>query len=132
MVSLESLGTYGGPQRYPFPLHYLYPATGNFVGFVGNLSSRSLVHQTIAAFRQTTPFPSEGASLPNAIPGVGWSDHWSFWRQGYRAIEITGTAPYRNMNYHTPQDSPDKIDYPRMASVVAGLERVVEMMAAGQ
>jgi hypothetical protein len=44
-------------QRYPFPFSYIYPDTGNFIGFVGNLSSRSLVRRSIKAFRATTAFP---------------------------------------------------------------------------
>jgi hypothetical protein len=29
------------------------------------------------------------------VLGVSWSDHRSFWRQGYRAVMITDTAFYR-------------------------------------
>lgn len=45
MLALESLGYYSDEpksQRYPWPLALLYPDRGNFVGFVGNLGSRSL------------------------------------------------------------------------------------------
>jgi Zn-dependent M28 family amino/carboxypeptidase len=63
------------------------------------------------------------------VPGVWWSDHWPFWRQGYRAIMITGTAPYRNPFYHTPEDTPEKLDYGRMARVVDGLAAVVNDLA---
>ncbi|HVG90014.1 MAG TPA: M28 family peptidase, partial [Alphaproteobacteria bacterium] len=63
--------------------------------------------------------------VPAAIPGVGWSDHWSFWQEGYPAIMVTDTAPFRNPNYHQPTDKADTLDYDRMARVVHGLAGVV-------
>jgi hypothetical protein len=39
---------------------------------------------------------------------------------------ITDTAPYRYPHYHAPSDTPDKLDYDRMARVVSGLAGVVE------
>jgi hypothetical protein len=42
---------------------------------------------------------------------------------------ITDTAPFRNPFYHTTQDTPDKLDYDRMARVVGGLEAVVGDLA---
>jgi Zn-dependent M28 family amino/carboxypeptidase len=132
MLSIESIGYYDshpGTQRYPFPLSLAYPDVGDFIGFVSNLRSRPLVRRAIATFRSAMPFPTQGAALPSWVPGVWWSDHWSFWRQGYRAIMITDTAPFRNPFYHTAQDTPDKLDYDRMARVVDGLEAVLTDLA---
>ena len=42
---------------------------------------------------------------------------------------VTDTAPFRYPHYHTPDDTPDKIDYDRTARVVAGLVRVVRELA---
>ncbi len=134
MLSLESIGCYSdqpGSQHYPPPLGAFFPDTGDFIAFVGNTSSRSLVHECIGTFRGTTPFPSEGAALPGLLPGVGWSDHWSFWKEGYPALMVTATAPYRNERYHTPADRPDTLDYERTARVVEGLEKVVRELAGG-
>jgi len=132
MLSLETIGSYSdapGSQHYPFPLSLVYPDTANFIGFVGNLSSRKLVRQALRTFRQTTAFPSEGAAVPAWIRGVGWSDHWSFWQAGYPAIMVTDTAFFRYDYYHTGGDTPDRIDYERMARVVAGLSRVIAELA---
>src|SRR6266480_4864129 len=132
MLSIESIGYYDtgkGSQRYPFPLNLAYPDVGDFIGFVSNLRSRSLLHRAIAAFRAHATLPTQGAAAPSWVPGVWWSDHWSFWREGYPAIMITDTAPYRNPFYHTPQDTPDKLDYDRMARVVHGLTHVVRAIA---
>jgi Zn-dependent M28 family amino/carboxypeptidase len=131
-VSIESIGVYAdaeGSQKYPPGFGRLYPSKGNFISFVGNVESRKLVRAAIRSFRQTTRFPSEGAALPRAIPGVGWSDHWSFWEAGYPAIMVTDTAPFRNKNYHLPTDTPETLDYDRMARVVHGLAEVVMELA---
>lgn len=132
MLAIESIGYYDsehGSQRYPFPLNLVYPDVGDFIGFVSNVRSGPLVRRAIAIFRSAAPLPSEGAAVPSWVPGVWWSDHWSFWRQGYRAIMITDTAPFRNPFYHTAQDTPEKLDYGRMARVVEGLEAVVANLA---
>lgn len=96
---------------------------------MGDLSSRTLVRETIGAFRTHAKFPSEGAALPGFIPGVGWSDHWSFSQVGYRGVMVTDTAPFRYPHYHTPQDTPDKLDYDALARVVVGFEAVVVALA---
>ena len=59
------------------------------------------------------------------MPGVGWSDHWAFWQVGYPALMVTDTAPFRYPYYHTPQDTPDKVDYEPFARMTAGLVLVV-------
>ncbi len=128
MISLESIGYYDdseGSQRYPFPFGLLYPDRGNFVAFVGNSSSCGLVRRVVRTFRDDASFPSEGAALPGSIPGIGWSDHWSFWQIGVPALMVTDTAPFRNPHYHTSHDTPDTLDYDRMARVVEGLGPVV-------
>ncbi len=132
MFSIETIGTYSdtkGSQQYPFPFSFFYPDTANFISFVGNVSSRDLVRRSIASFRRHTAFPSEGVAAPGWIIGVGWSDHWSFWREGYRAFMVTDTALFRYEHYHTPEDTPEKIDYARTARVVAGLARMVADLA---
>ncbi len=124
MFSVETIGYYSdrdGSQRYPFPLSFFYPSRGNFLAFVSNLGSRALLHEAITAFRRRAEFPSEGVAAPAFIPGVDWSDHASFWEQGYPALMLTDTAPYRYPWYHSAQDTPDKVDYARLARVVRGL-----------
>jgi Peptidase family M28 len=128
MFSLETMGHFSderGSQRYPAPLSSLYPDTGNFIGFVGNLASRDLVRDSLRSFRAHATVPSEGVALPAWLPGVGWSDHWAFWQQGYAAVMVTDTAPFRDPNYHQLTDTPDQMDFDRLARVVVGLEAMV-------
>ena len=132
MISVESVGYYAdapGSQRYPFPFNLFYPTTGDFIAFVANVGSRPLLHQAMRSFRDHARLPSEGAAAPGWMEGIGWSDQWAFWQQGYRAIMVTDTAPFRNPHYHTAGDTPGTIDYPRMARLVAGLSRVVKDLA---
>ena len=95
MISLETIGYYSdqpGTQKYPAPFSLLYPSTGNFIGFVADRSSAKLLTRMVAEFRRVEPFPSEGAALPEQIPGVGFSDQWSFWQEGYPGVMVTDTA----------------------------------------
>ncbi|MFA6294011.1 MAG: M28 family peptidase [Victivallales bacterium] len=132
MFSLETIGYYSdkpGSQNYPYPLNKFYPDKGDFIGFVGNVSSRSLVRKSVGLFREKVKFPSEGAALYGGIAGVGWSDHWAFWEMGYPALMVTDTAPFRYPFYHSASDNPDKLDFERMARVVKGLETVIAEIA---
>lgn len=132
MLSLETMGYYreeAGTQEYPFPLNHVYPDVGNFIAFVGNIRSRSLVRGVVDTFRQHAAFPSEGGAFFDFIPGVGWSDHWAFWREGYPGIMVTDTALFRYPAYHTAADTPDQVDYRRLARVVSGLEQVIARLA---
>jgi Zn-dependent M28 family amino/carboxypeptidase len=133
MLCLETLGcfrTEEGSQKYPAPgLSLCYPSRGDFVVFVGNVASRALTREAVGAFRGAAAFPSEGAALPSWIPGVDWSDHWSFWEEGVPAVMVTDTAPFRYEQYHTPADTPDRVDFDRLARVVDGLEAVVGRFA---
>lgn len=132
MLSLETMGYFSDePKSQKYPLGLLdkvYPDVGNFIAFVGNLDSGSLVRKVIKNFRSHTNFPSEGVALPGKVPGVGWSDHWSFWQVGYPALMVTDTAPFRYGEYHTMQDTTDKIDGDRVARIVAGLQRTIESL----
>ena len=132
MLSLETIGCYvddPGSQRYPFPIGLFYPRRGDFIGFVGNIGSRALVRQVVGTFRRHAAFPSQGAAVPGGLVGIGWSDHWAFWQQGYPAVMVTDTALFRYPHYHLHSDTPDRLDYGRLARVVSGLVRVIDELA---
>jgi Zn-dependent M28 family amino/carboxypeptidase len=129
MFSLEMLGYYRdepGSQRYPAPLNLLYPDRGNFIAFVADLGCFSLVRKSTSLFRQKTDFPSEWLAAPSAIPGITSSDHWSFRKHGTPAVMVTDTAYYRYPHYHLPSDTPEKLDYERMARVTMGLAAMLK------
>jgi Zn-dependent M28 family amino/carboxypeptidase len=124
MVSLETLGFYSsepGSQGYPPLFRYFHPDRGDFIAFVSNLRSRRVMLRAVKAFRAHSDFPVEHTATFTFVPGVGWSDHYSFWERGYRAFMVTDTAFYRYAWYHSPQDTPDKLCYPPFARVTNGL-----------
>jgi hypothetical protein len=135
MLCLETIGYYSDApdsQHYPPLFNLFYPERGNFIGFVSDFRSRSLLKQAVAAFRVASDFPVEYLSTFSFIPGVDWSDHWSFWREDIPAVMVTDTAPYRYPYYHTSLDTVDKVSYPQLARVTDGLLAVVTALAQCQ
>jgi Zn-dependent M28 family amino/carboxypeptidase len=131
MFSLEMLGYYDdtpGSQRYPPPLGLFYPDRGNFIAFVADLSCMRLVRRAASEFRKNSAFPCEWLAAPSLVPGLSWSDHWSFRKHGIPAVMVTDTAFYRYPHYHLPSDTPEKLDYERMARVTMGLARMLKEM----
>jgi hypothetical protein len=132
MLSLEAIGYYSdaaGSQQYPAMLEAVYPSTANFVAFASNLGSRALLQHCVEIFRRHATIASEGGALPEDIPGIGWSDQWSFWRFGYDALMVTDTALFRNPHYHGLGDLPDTLDYERLARTTEGLMAVVHSLS---
>ncbi len=135
MIALEMLGCYRdepGTQRYPPLLRHFYPDRGDFIAFVSNLRSRRALGRFTRAFQRHSDFPCQRLATFAWVPGVGWSDHLSFWIHRYRAIMITDTAFYRYDCYHQACDTPAKLDYSRMAQVTTGIAGVVAELADGR
>ena len=132
MMSLEMLGYYdgrAGSQAYPPLLSFFFPDRGDFIAFVSNLASRRQLAEAVQAFKANSDFPVESLATLWFVPGVAWSDQLSFWRQDYPALMVTDTAFYRNRHYHSPHDTPEKLDYASMARVVDGLGRAILTLA---
>lgn len=132
MFSLETIGYFSDApksQQYPSILHLIYPPTANFIAFVSNLKSRSLLRRCVLEFRRASDVPVAKGALPEFISGVTWSDQLSFWECGYPAIMVTDTALFRNPHYHTATDTPETLDYHRMARVVEGLTAVIQAIS---
>lgn len=134
MMTPETLGYYTDEedtQSYPLPGASLanLPKRGDFVAFVGLDNAGPLVKKCVDTFRSAAQFPCVGASVPGIIPLVCASDHWSFWRHGVPSLMITDTAPFRYRWYHTPEDTPDKLNFERFARVVEGVEAALAAVA---
>ncbi|HEY7670298.1 MAG TPA: M28 family peptidase [Hyphomicrobium sp.] len=128
MLSLETIGCFfdkPGTQKYPAPFGLVFPSTANFVAFVALPGSRSFLHEVVARFRRFTQFPTIGGTGPDQIPGLGWSDHWSFSQFGFPGVMVTDTALFRYAHYHKPTDTPDKVDYNKLARITLGLEQTI-------
>ena len=132
MIALETMGCFRsepGSQHYPPLFRHFYPDRGNFIALVANLRSWRAMRRLAAAFRQVSNYPLEHLATSSLVPGVSWSDHLSFWRRGYRAVMVTDTAFYRYAHYHAITDTPDKLDYQRIARVTDGLTDAVCLLA---
>jgi Zn-dependent M28 family amino/carboxypeptidase len=133
MLSLEMIGYFSdapGSQHFPVGLlGALYPSTGNFIAVVGRVSDGLLVRQVKGAMSNAAPLRVHSINAPSFIPGVDFSDQLNYWHAGYGAVMITDTAFYRNRNYHTAQDTAEKLDYKRIAMVVEGVYAAVTEIA---
>lgn len=127
-IILEMIGYYSNQphsQKHPPLLNLFYPHQGNFICLVGNLSSRRLVNKIVTSFKSHSQFPIESFVGPTFISGIDFSDHWSFWKEGYPAVMVTDTAFYRYPHYHSNLDTYEKLDYKSMAEVVRTLSKVL-------
>lgn len=134
-LSIETVGYYRDEpesQSFPVPgLATLYSTKGNYIALVANLNNIALVRTLKQAMRSTDTIEVFSMTAPSSIPGVDWSDHRSYWAQHMPAVMVTDTAPNRNPNYHQDSDTPDTLDYQRMAGVTNALFEGVWVLAGG-
>ncbi len=132
MISLEMVGYFNeaaGSQAFPVPgLHWIFPDRGTFIGVVGNVSSRELTLAVAEALKAGSGLPVEHLVALPFIPGIGSSDHGSFWKMGFRAVMVTDTAFYRNPNYHGEKDTIGTLRFDKMSGLVRGMVHVVEFL----
>ena len=128
MLSLETLGSFSfepGSQRYPLNINLFFPDAANFIAFVAMPGSRDFLHNVIGAFRLHAKVASIGGVATDLIPGIGWSDHWSFAQYGIPAVMVTDTALFRYEAYHTTRDKADQVDFSMVARITEALQRVL-------
>jgi aminopeptidase-like protein len=111
-------------QRYPPIAGLFFPNKGNYIGVFGNLKSSHLVSNVANSFKRHSAFPVQSIAF-DFIPGIDFSDHWSFWQEGYQAAMVSDTAFLRHNNYHRSTDTWEKLNYEAMACVVEGFSSVV-------
>ena len=133
MISLEMIGFAGHDvkQRYPFPLMGKiggYPESGNFIGLVGNLRTRSIVNRAREAMRKSCSIGVESLCAPGFIPPLFLSDHSSFWRHNYPAFMVTDTSFLRNPHYHLPTDVVESLNFDFLAETVRGLFEAIRIL----
>ena len=121
MIALEMIGYFSdtpNSQKYPVSLlGLIYPSKGDFIAIVGSFGDIASVRNVKSAMIGATDLPVRSINAP-PFNGLDFSDHRNYWHFGYNAVMITDTAFYRNPNYHTAQDTAEKLDYNRMAQVV--------------
>ncbi len=133
MLALEMIGYFRdepGSQQYPPLVNFLYPDQGNFIALVSYFGQFSLTRKAKRAMRAASDLPVYSINAPRLLPGVDFSDHANYWDHDYPALMITDTAFYRNPHYHRAGDTPDTLDYGRMAQVVLGVYGILRAFGA--
>ena len=109
MASIETIGWYSsepGSQSYPPLFNLVYRigriSFGSFRIFVRGRQCGGLRRR----FVQIRISRSRQRRLSRLFPEF-WSDHRSFWHEGFRAVMITDTAFHRYRHYHAPSDTPE-------------------------
>jgi hypothetical protein len=145
-----------GTQRVPTGLGLLFPARVRAIrdrGAVGDWNAviyrddaRVLAQrfagalaalegpETAVLLRDPADLPGIGPWLKHLVPPVrnfARSDHVPFWDAGLPAVQITDTANLRNPHYHAASDTPETLDYDRLAAIIAASAVVLERTAGG-
>lgn len=122
VLVLEMIGYFDerpGSQSYPLPLmSTLYPDRGNFIGLVGAMDHPLATRRLKSVLSGASDLPVVSINAPRLLPGIDFSDHASYWDEGFSAWMLTDTAFYRNPHYHQGTDTIDTLDFDRMAKVV--------------
>ena len=148
MICLESLGVYTnepdsqslgliGFLGIPEELNHLCrlcgvdPTIGNFLAIIGNETSRDFLNSFDSALERDAELPVLSTDFMGDF--LRLSDHLSYWDEGYPAIMLTDTAMCRNTHYHRSSDTPEKLNYHRMAlltrRIASALEELHQQLA---
>lgn len=152
-INYETMGytaTEPGTQTVPPGLDLLYGGQmkrvkdnefrGDFTCLIYNGAAMALTSMMAASLdyrigkkstlmlRDPNDLPIVGKILGKLVPMVrnfSRSDHVLFWEEGIAALQVTDTANFRYQHYHQPTDTPEKIDYNRVADIVAATATVI-------
>ncbi len=129
VIALEMIGYYSDEENsQDFPvsfLKYFYPTKGNFIAIVSDFSNsmktREMKKKMTAFLNKNKLIEAYSINAPAIIPGIDFSDHRNYWKFDIPSVMITDTAFYRNKNYHTKNDTYDKLNYAKMKEVVSAV-----------
>jgi len=134
-IVLEMIGYFSdeaGSQQYSVPfLKHLYSDVGDFIALVGRFEELFAVRTMKAAMQGAADVNVHSLTFAPILPGVTLSDHRNYWALGKKAIMVTDTAFERNPYYHTQDDTPDKLNYRKMAEVITGVYASLFALAEG-
>ncbi len=128
MICLEMIGFFSEEDLQQAPveqLKFLLPKHANFIAAVANPGSAKLAEDFAAVMNQAGRLQAIPLAIPASVKGADFSDHMNYWNEGFLAVMITDTAFFRNPHYHKATDTPDTLDYAKMAAVVEGVEALL-------
>ena len=128
MISLEMIGYFTDEptQNYPIAaMNMLYPKQGHFIAIVDEFGgSHGAAIKRV--FNESTTLEARAINGFKSIRGVDFSDHRNYWAYDMPAVMITDTAFFRNQNYHKASDTPDTLNYEKMAETIWGVYLYLE------
>jgi len=133
-LNLESLGYYSdepGSQRCPRAFGAGCPTVGNFAAVVAAERSRPMFELVTRLLGERTSLPVHGFLLDPAKERDFLADASTMADLGFPVLTVTDTGALRNPHYHAASDTPDRLDFDRLARLVAGLEEVVRELGGG-
>ena len=133
-LTLGSLGNYSvarGSQQYPEQLLFggeRRTPYGDFVAVLSNAGSEHLLERARPAL-STASLPVEELVLPESAPLAADGPQARFWSAGLAGLVLTDTAQFRSPHPEGPEDTPDKVDFDRLARVTRLLGELVATLA---
>ena len=132
MISLEMIGYFSDDKKsqdYPLGiLRLIYGSRGDYITIVRKLNKGAFARSFSRKYKMRKGVKTKKFTAPKSLPGIDFSDHRSYWSNGFDAIMLTDTAFYRNKNYHQVTDTLDTIDFKRMAKVIDSLVRTINAL----
>lgn len=111
----------------------IYEGSSAFAArYLGEHLSHLTDRDRVVLLRNPVDLPAVGPLIRRGIPWASEfarSDHVPFWRASLPAVQITDTANMRNPHYHKPSDTPDTLDYGRIADVVTATAVLILRMS---
>ncbi len=125
-IILEMIGYFSeqdNSQQFPIgAMKYLYSSIGNFIAIVSDINNtaqtRAVKKRFSTALAKENLIDVGSINAPAFMAGIDFSDHLNYWKFNIPAVMITDTSFYRNKNYHTANDTYEKLDYDKMKAVV--------------
>lgn len=110
---------------------YNGPATKLAATLAAGLAYLAGAHAPLL-LRDPLDLPLIGRLLLRSFPAAqnfSRGDHAPFWQARIPAIQITDTANFRYAHYHKATDTPEKLDYERLAAIVGSTAMAIAEVA---
>lgn len=132
MISIEMIGYFSdveGSQEYPIGMmKWFYGKKADFILCTKKMVSGQFSRRITKNMLKNKHLKTNKINAPKFIRGIDFSDHRNYWAFGYDAFMLTDTSFYRNANYHHATDTPETLDYVRMAKVVDELVAAINAL----
>ena len=117
MISMEMIGYYREkPNSDESP-----PSEKNYLIVSGIKKYDDFNKKISQLLKENSDMSSKRLSYANNYPNNGPSDHRNYWKFGYPAVMVIGTAGQGNPHYHRKADTIETLDFTVMTEAVNSL-----------